>query len=122
MGISRSVTIILAYLLRLNRLNPAYTATAALDTLRQSRPVACPNDGFMAQLHLYKEMGCPKDIEAHPRYQRWLYMRGVELANAAGMAPDYILFEDEDGAGEKVEEEREKKVWRRKCHFAVHRR
>lgn len=60
-------------------------------------------------------MGCPKDIDAHPRYQRWLYMRGVELANAANMAPEYILFEDEEGTGEPVEEDREVELRCRKC-------
>lgn len=98
MGMSRSVTLIIAYLLRANKRNTAFTAAKALAGIRKSRSVACPNDGFMAQLNLYKEMGCPKDVESHPRYQRWMYMRGVELATAAGMAPDYILFEDENQA------------------------
>jgi len=96
MGMSRSVTLIIAYLLRANKHNPTFTAAKALAGIRKSRSVACPNDGFMAQLNLYKEMGCPKDVESHPRYQRWMYMRGVELATACGMAPDYILFEDEN--------------------------
>ena len=118
MGISRSVTLILAYLLRLNRANPDYTPTIALDALRRSRSIACPNDGFMAQLHLYKAMGCPADIDAHPKYQRWLYMRGLELAKEANMAPEYILFEDEDGGAEKKdEEEREVELRCRMCRF-----
>lgn len=96
MGMSRSVTLIIAYLLRVNKHNPSLTPAKALEGIRKSRPVACPNDGFMAQLNLYKEMGCPKDVESHPRYQRWMYMRGVELATACGMAPEYILFEDEN--------------------------
>jgi dual specificity phosphatase 12 len=57
--------------------------------------MAEPNDGFMAQLKLYKGMGCPRDIEAHPKYQRWLYKREVDEALACNMAPDRIRFEDE---------------------------
>jgi dual specificity phosphatase 12 len=66
----------------------------------------------MAQLELYKEMGCPRDIDSQPKYQRWLYQREVDLALAAGMAPDRVRFEDEelqderderDGSGREVE-------------------
>lgn len=96
MGMSRSVTLVIAYILRANKQNVSLTAERVLAGIRKSRSVACPNDGFMAQLNLYKEMGCPKDVESHPKYQRWVYMQGVELATAAGMAPDYILFEDEN--------------------------
>ena len=41
-------------------------------------------------------MKCPKNIEEEPKYQRWLYQREVDLALAAGMAPDKIRFEDEE--------------------------
>ncbi|KAG0645931.1 Tyrosine-phosphatase yvh1 [Hyphodiscus hymeniophilus] len=85
MGKSRSVTIMIAYLLRQNS---EQSVASALELIRESRPIAEPNDGFLAQLELYKEMGCPRDIDAHPKYQRWLYQREVELALAAGMAPD----------------------------------
>ncbi len=106
MGKSRSVTIVAAYLLRRN---PQHTVLSALALIRESRPIAEPNDGFMAQLELYKEMGCPRDIDSQPKYQRWLYQREVDLALAAGMAPDRVRFEDEelqderDGSGRDVE-------------------
>ncbi|RFU25423.1 hypothetical protein B7463_g10904, partial [Scytalidium lignicola] len=92
MGKSRSVTVTIAYLLRQN---PNLTVSEALELIRTSRPIAEPNDGFMEQLELYKEMGCPRDIKSHPKYQRWLYQREVDLAIAAGMAPEKVRFEDE---------------------------
>lgn len=98
MGMSRSITLVIAYMLRRHKSNASLTPEKVLQEIRKSRPVACPNDGFMAQLKLYREMGCPEDVESHSRYQRWMYMRGVELATAAGMAPEWILFEDENAA------------------------
>ncbi|KAH8685546.1 hypothetical protein BGZ60DRAFT_426035 [Tricladium varicosporioides] len=92
MGKSRSVTIVLAYLLRQY---PNLTVKSALALVRESRPIAEPNDGFMAQLELYKEMGCPRDIDLQIKYQRWVYQKEVDLALAAGMAPDKVRFEDE---------------------------
>ena len=68
-------------------------------------------------------MGCPKDVESHPRYQRWMYIRGVELATAAGMAPDYILFEDENFNENLVEEDQAAKKIElrcRRCRYVPH--
>jgi dual specificity phosphatase 12 len=110
MGKSRSVTAVIAYLLwkhphRFGRSSPT-SATAqqavaqALAWVRQTRPVAEPNDGFMRQLELWWDMGCPADsddaVERHPAYQRWVYKREVEDAARIGRAPDWIRFEDEE--------------------------
>ncbi|CZR59603.1 probable YVH1-protein tyrosine phosphatase [Phialocephala subalpina] len=112
MGKSRSVTITIAYLLRQH---PHHTVASALELIRESRPMAEPNDGFMAQLELYKEMGCPRNIDAHPKYQRWLYQREVELARAVGMAPERIRFEDEEVQDERPNTDREIELRCRKC-------
>ena len=45
-GVSRSVSIVIAYLIRKNRT----TYENALETVRQKRPVANPNKGFVKQL------------------------------------------------------------------------
>jgi dual specificity phosphatase 12 len=122
MGKSRSATIILAYLLwesrrpesassapssltsgpesardREQSSNQPLTPEAALHLLRQSRPMAEPNDGFMEQLHLYYSMGCPTSIGSHPQYQRWLYRRALQESLSADRAPelDQVHFEDE---------------------------
>lgn len=92
MGKSRSVTVVLAYLLSTR---PDLNLESALALVREARPIAEPNDGFMAQLALYVTMKYHTDIDSHPIYQRWLYDREVELSVATGRAPDTFRFEDE---------------------------
>jgi len=116
MGKSRSVTIIVAYLLRRYRY---HTVFSALSLVRESRPMAEPNDGFMAQLELYKAMGCPSDIDAQPKYQRWLYQGEVDLAVAAGMAPDRVRFEDEETQEETQASGREVELRCRRCRYVL---
>ncbi|KAF7544161.1 hypothetical protein G7Z17_g10177 [Cylindrodendrum hubeiense] len=69
---------------------------AALTFVRRTRPMAEPNPGFMDQLALWWEMGCPDDVETHPVYQRWLYKREVDEDLAVGQAPTRLRFEDEE--------------------------
>jgi dual specificity phosphatase 12 len=114
MGRSRSVTIAIAYLLRQY---PHHTVISALELIRQSRPIAEPNDGFMAQLELYKKMGCPQDIKNHPRYQRWIFWKEVELAIAVGQGPSKVRFEDEEKQEESNISEREVELRCRKCRY-----
>ncbi|GIL52360.1 hypothetical protein Vafri_8251, partial [Volvox africanus] len=49
-GKSRSVTLVLAYLMRVQ----GWTLKAAFDHVKSRRPVACPNAGFMSRLLLYE--------------------------------------------------------------------
>lgn len=128
-GKSRSVAVVVAYLLWKypNRFDPntssssqdvngataaappgdrprkdtaAEAVTAALEFVRRSRPMAEPNDGFMRQLELFWEMGCPADdMEVQPAYQRWAYRREVEEHVAIGQAPSRLRFEDEEAGG-----------------------
>lgn len=95
MGKSRSAAICIAYLM--HQQPGALTPQAALDIIRQSRPLCEPNDGFMRQLELYHEMGCPDTVSDNPIYQRWLYHRDVEESVACGRAPELksVRFEDE---------------------------
>ncbi|KAM0425603.1 hypothetical protein ACHAPT_009134 [Fusarium lateritium] len=124
-GKSRSVSAVIAYLLWRypNRFDPNITPTvisdptyailqseknrsrkdtaqdavhAALTFVQRTRPMAEPNSGFMDQLALWWEMGCPDDVEAHPLYQRWAYKREVEENLAVGQAPTRLRFEDEE--------------------------
>jgi dual specificity phosphatase 12 len=112
MGKSRSVSAVIAYLLwkhphRFGKSNPTTTGhdavAQALKWVRQTRPVAEPNDGFMSQLEMWWDMGCPADsddaVEKEHTYQRWLYKREVEDAARVGRAPDWIRFEDEETTG-----------------------
>ncbi|KAL1838382.1 hypothetical protein VTJ49DRAFT_2723 [Mycothermus thermophilus] len=109
MGKSRSVTAIIAYLLwkcprRFQAPTSREAVAKALEWIRRSRPIAGPNEGFMSQLELWYDMGCPTDndnaVEKHPAYQRWLYKREVEDAARIGRAPDRIRFEDEEASSE----------------------
>jgi dual specificity phosphatase 12 len=118
MGKSRSAAVCIAYLL--HQQPGALTPQSALEILRQSRPLCEPNDGFMKQLELYHEMGCPDDVTENPVYQRWLYHRDVEESVACGRAPELrsVRFEDElpvqpkeNNTGRSVE------IKCRKCRF-----
>ncbi|KAK8086781.1 hypothetical protein PG994_001755 [Apiospora phragmitis] len=123
MGKSRSVSCAIAYLLykyphryggkqfdasamsTAQRRETATDAVAqALKGVKEARPIAQPNSGFMWQLELWWEMGCPADsdgaVESHPIYQKWLYDRKLKESRAAHMAPEpeWIRFEDETPA------------------------
>ncbi len=125
MGKSRSTALIIAYLLSRSlpisqapqttssqplpspNLSPL-TPTSALSLIRQTRPFAEPNSGFMHQLHLYHQMSCPPTLsllEAHPIYQHWLYQRTVEASIATGLAPAVgdLRFSDESPPADDVE-------------------
>ncbi|OJJ03693.1 hypothetical protein ASPVEDRAFT_746919 [Aspergillus versicolor CBS 583.65] len=95
MGKSRSATVCIAYLLHQQR--SALTPQSALALIRESRPLCEPNPGFMEQLNVYHQMGCPEDVTSHTLYSRWLYHREVEESVACGRAPEMqsVLFEDE---------------------------
>ncbi|KAI2632128.1 dual specificity protein phosphatase 12 [Hypoxylon sp. NC1633] len=120
MGISRSVSCVIAYLLYKyphrfggKQFTPSTTSAAqrrqtskeaveqALEWVRQGREGAQPNPGFIRQLELWWEMGCPADddnsVERHPVYQKWLYERMLGESRAIHQAPEteHIRFEDE---------------------------
>ena len=96
MGKSRSACIVIAYMLSQS---PTTSPEEALDRLREVHPIAEPNPGFMSQLKLFHQMGCPEDVVSHPVYQRWLYQRELEASLACGRPPDMIRFEDEAQTG-----------------------
>lgn len=120
MGVSRSVSCVIAYLLYKyphrfggNQFTPSTTSAAqrrqnskeavqkALDLVQEGREGAQPNSGFIRQLRLWWEMGCPVDddssVERHPIYQKWLYERMLEDTRMMHAAPEVgkIRFEDE---------------------------
>ena len=101
MGKSRSVTLVIAYLLSTLHRSPVINPSYILGLIRQSRPFAEPNPGFMSQLELYHGMNMPATLaglDAHPEYQRWLYHRAVDESNSRGVAPEVgeIRFADND--------------------------
>ncbi|KAJ5924956.1 hypothetical protein N7454_007595 [Penicillium verhagenii] len=119
MGKSRSAAVCIAYLLHQQR--GALTPQSALEVVRQGRPLCEPNDGFMQQIELYHEMGCPDDVTTHPVYQRWLYRREVEDSVACGRAPEIgsVRFEDEQPLKPQVEDKGEVEIKCRKCRRGI---
>jgi len=115
MGKSRSATICVAYLLH-RQLN-ALTPERALAIVRKGRPLCEPNPGFMAQLALYHQMGCPNDIIAQPLYQRWRSNRDIEESVACGRAPEIesVRFEDEISPTSATSAEKATEIRCRKC-------
>lgn len=101
MGKSRSATCVIAYLMQKHNITPS----EALSHIRQARSICEPNDGFMTQLELYGRMNAPQNVEESPAYQRWVYLREVELSRACGQAPEAekIRFEDEHVAGQSAD-------------------
>ncbi len=76
MGKSRSATVICAYLMQKYGLSSG----EALSQLREARPFAEPNDGFMRQLKLYHEIGVDQELQKSATYQKWLFEREVEMS------------------------------------------
>ncbi|KAI1820115.1 protein-tyrosine phosphatase-like protein [Xylaria intraflava] len=144
MGKSRSVSCVIAYLLykyphRFGRGQAADSPSSpqhrrstakdavkmALECVRTDRPTAEPNPGFMRQLELWWEMGCPADddraVERHPTYQRWRYDVMLQEARDARMAPyaEEIRFEDEEQKNGEQAAKDEKKVRCKKCNTTL---
>jgi hypothetical protein len=93
LGVSRSATALLAYILYRDRISrpqrpqvavgalgvtDGLTVSAVLGILRARRPVCDPIPDFLQQLEVYRTMGCPIDeqkMDADPVYQEWLDSR-----------------------------------------------
>jgi len=125
MGKSRSATVLTAYLMASRRLAPHL----ALGIIKRVRPFVEPNSGFMQQLELYYQMEFAENIEDHPIYQRWVYLRDVEMSNAAGRAPERIHFRDAEAeigriTGVKEDETPKEKSGMqlkcKKCRYVYH--
>ncbi|EIW76527.1 phosphatases II [Coniophora puteana RWD-64-598 SS2] len=67
MGVSRSATVICAYLMQSQRID----ARAALQVLRKRRSMVHPNYGFRKQLHTFAECRF-KPSDSHPDYIAWM--------------------------------------------------
>lgn len=63
-GVSRSASVIVAYLMKIESLS----VKDALSSLREASSKVCPNKGFMEQLQMFEEMGCRID-PMHPVYK-----------------------------------------------------
>eukprot|EP00743_Colponemidia_sp_Colp-15_P002062 GILK01002236.1.p1 GENE.GILK01002236.1~~GILK01002236.1.p1 ORF type:complete len:326 (+),score=56.94 GILK01002236.1:49-978(+) len=78
-GVSRSVAVVTAYIMRRENMD----LESALTIVRSGHPNACPNDGFMQQLHMFHAMNFTLEgrTDAHRQYR----IRKAEMArNATG--------------------------------------
>lgn len=147
MGVSRSATVVLAYLLwrsRQPQTIPSHSKTttlsslmesemvplppsplsveSALALLREGRPRVEPNEGFIKQLRMYVEMGCPttqSELEKHKIYRRWMNSRNVMDALSVNRAPEleHITWRDEeaeDGDDDDLTDEEDEAQRRRR--------
>ncbi|KAG2209251.1 hypothetical protein INT47_005543 [Mucor saturninus] len=76
-GVSRSPTIIAAYLMATQKLR--YKAALAL--IKQTRPFINPNPGFLNQLRLFQEMNYQFNPE-HPAYLEYLEEHPIDAGHA----------------------------------------
>lgn len=118
MGKSRSAAICIAYLL--HRQPGELTPQSALEIVRGGRPLCEPNEGFMEQLSLYQQMGCPDNVVGHPLYSRWLYQREVQESVACGRAPEMnsVRYEDEQPHRQQ-DSDRMTEIKCRKCRLVL---
>uniref|UniRef100_A0A0D9XNU1 protein-tyrosine-phosphatase n=1 Tax=Leersia perrieri TaxID=77586 RepID=A0A0D9XNU1_9ORYZ len=90
-GVSRSATIITAYLMRTEQ----KSLEEALVSLKEVNESVCPNDGFLEQLKLFEEMGFKVDTTS-PLYKRFrlkLLGQSYKIGEKIGS----YVFEDDPG-------------------------
>ncbi|KAK9473740.1 protein-tyrosine phosphatase-like protein [Dipodascopsis tothii] len=87
-GVSRSATVVAAYLIWKERVS----AETALARIRAQRAVANPNESFLEQLEIYargigQSTAPPALSENVTEYRRWLLQRQVAAMEGSGQAP-----------------------------------
>ncbi|KAF7353852.1 Phosphatases II [Mycena venus] len=94
MGISRSTTVLAAYLMKTRSLSVA----AAISFMKQYRPQVQPNYGFVKQLEAFLECGCAPSA-THPAYVSWKRRQKKDVTNflkylmdCAVIVPDALLL------------------------------
>ncbi|KAK9827884.1 hypothetical protein WJX74_007792 [Apatococcus lobatus] len=95
MGISRSCTVVAAYLMSIEGL-PVDTA---LQELRQKRPMCRPNDGFLEQLHAFDVMN-KKLLTQHPAYKKYHLQNLAEQWQENSTIDTSTLANPSDTAGQ----------------------
>lgn len=88
-GASRSATIVTAYIMQKFNIG----VEQALSQVKQRRPFACPNSGFIEQLKLFEDIGCRvnKDNDLYKKYR--LQKLALLMQNSSGDAGGSIPLE-----------------------------
>lgn len=91
-GVSRSVTLVLAYMMRYHYDSPR-RASACLEDVRQRYPDACPNDGFMQQLDTWYDMNFRYDL-THETYRSLCALKTARIVRSQGDSFDIGALQD----------------------------
>ncbi|KAF2896041.1 hypothetical protein ILUMI_10134 [Ignelater luminosus] len=81
-GVSRSATVVIAYIMQKYQL----TYAEAFDQVRTKRSIVFPNQGFVSQLKLYKEMGYKID-KHHMKYKIYRLGMAADKVKRAKILP-----------------------------------
>ncbi|KLO05685.1 hypothetical protein SCHPADRAFT_839052 [Schizopora paradoxa] len=87
-GLSRSATIVAAYLMYANQID----AATALERLRKVRPATQPNEGFLEQLEVFYEASFK--VSRHSKATRMYYLERAleEVMRGGGAVPEDNMF------------------------------
>lgn len=98
-GVSRSVAVIMAYLMKKHKL----TVEQTLHAVQRKSPEASPNPAFMEQLKLYESMNCKLDLdnETYKEYLKSLSLKIDPTGSALREATMNKVFVDPDAAVNK---------------------
>lgn len=87
-GKSRSVSVIVAYLMKKYNLSYAH----ALHAVTRKVPDAQPNAGFAEQLEVYKQMGCTVD-KSSPEYRKFLVSNSLKQDPSGSLLPHLDIYQ-----------------------------
>lgn len=94
-GVSRSPTIVAAYLMATQKLR----YKAALAIIKRTRPFINPNPGFITQLKLFQEMDYVFD-ENHPAYKKYLKRHPIDTGHIG-----HAEYEQKEQKQQQLQEE-----------------
>lgn len=86
-GVSRSATLVIAYIMRKYQLSFA----EAYKRVKRKRKLVHPNPGFVSQLKLYGEMGCKIDAD-YPKYKVFCLALAADKVRKVKILPQEYLY------------------------------
>lgn len=90
-GVSRSASVVMAYLMRMERLSQE----DALKSLREQNEFVCPNDGFLEQLKMFEDMGF--EVDHTSSIYKKFHLKILGEAYGRGEKVDSSKFEADPG-------------------------
>lgn len=109
-GQSRSVAIILAYLMYKYKLS----VEQAIHAIKRKSPAAQPNDGFVEQLQLFKEMGCEVQQKSKV-YKSFLIANSLKLDPSGGLLRQQGLWLSHETGSKSDEVSKNDSVFNLRC-------